>query len=85
MKLKRSITLAILAFARRRGETYVRDIIRGTGLSPHTVVKYVKALEEMGLIEVERFGRLKLIRVTEKGKKWMEEYGVVNLAVPRPP
>jgi len=73
VRLRKYIVREILGYIAQRGVTYVNDIIRGTGLSPRTVVKYVNELEKEGLIKSERIGGVKLVTLTERGKDTLSE------------
>ena len=49
------------------------SIQRNTGYSRQTIVKLVKVMETLGLVQTQREGKYTLVYTTEKGKKIRKE------------
>jgi len=49
------------------------SIQRNTGYSRQTIVKLVKVMEQLGLVQTQKEGKYTIVYTTEKGKKIRKE------------
>ena len=56
------------------GATYSTQIAYNNEISFYAVEKHVKRLEKMGLVSTEKKGRIRILRLTKKGRELVEAY-----------
>jgi DNA-binding transcriptional ArsR family regulator len=53
--------IRVLKYVLERGQVNITKLIRDTGLPHKLVSKYIKELEEEGIVSERRYGRLRII------------------------
>ncbi|MUN29990.1 MarR family transcriptional regulator [Sulfuracidifex metallicus] len=79
-----STPLLVLLLIDKAGEASISDLIRTSkGMSASTITRYVKELNDLGLIEIETTRssvgtEKKIIRITQKGKEIINNIKKLN-------
>jgi DNA-binding MarR family transcriptional regulator len=73
----------ILLVTQKNGRTYPADISKALAATYSHIVRVIQKLEEYGLIESEKQGRTKFIKLTERGEQVAHHLSGLEMALRR--
>ena len=72
--LKEKPVMALVTIRRERNEAYCSKISKTIDTTYAHTVKTVSRMEEQGLVESEKVGRKKILKLTPKGEKFADQF-----------
>ena len=62
--------IMLISLKNANGSTYASSLSKKVDCTYSHVVKILQKMEDLGLIDFEKYGRLKLLKLTKKGKEF---------------